>query len=58
MEDHYGNVDIGKVTDLVFLDRNPLDNIENISKIIALVKKGELYDKETIDKMIFKLKEE
>jgi imidazolonepropionase-like amidohydrolase len=58
LEDHYGNVDIGKVTDLVFLDRNPLDNIENISKIIALVKKGELYDKETIDKMIFKLKEE
>jgi len=58
LEDYYGSVDIGKVADLVLLDKNPLDNIENISKIIALVKNGKLYKKDSIDKMILKLKEE
>jgi imidazolonepropionase-like amidohydrolase len=58
LEDYYGSVDIGKVADLILLDKNPLDKIENISKINALVKKGKIYEKETINKMILKLKEE
>jgi hypothetical protein len=58
LEDYYGSVDIGKVADLVLLDKNPLEDIKNIRKIIALVKKGKLYKKDSIDKMILKLKEE
>ena len=46
-----GTVDEGKNADLVLLDANPIDNVENLSKIHAVVLKGRYYSKATLEKM-------
>ncbi|MEQ9403119.1 MAG: amidohydrolase family protein [Cyclobacteriaceae bacterium] len=44
LEKYYGAVDAGKIADLILLDKNPLENIRNLSKIHLLIVKGKLYD--------------
>jgi hypothetical protein len=44
-----GTIASGKVGDLVLLDANPLEDIRNTRKIRAVVMRGKLYTRETID---------
>jgi imidazolonepropionase-like amidohydrolase len=37
-----GSLEVGKLADLVILDRNPLDNIENIRVVNMVIKSGEV----------------
>jgi len=42
VEDKYGSIAIGKKANLVILDKNPLDDINNIRSIFAVMKDGQM----------------
>ena len=48
MDDYYGTLEKDKYADLVILDKNPLENIENIRSVDAVIKSGELYPSEAL----------
>jgi imidazolonepropionase-like amidohydrolase len=45
-------VDAGKVADLVLLNDNPLDNIQAINNIHAVIAKGQYFDRKALDEML------
>jgi hypothetical protein len=47
-----GTVEKGKLADLVLLDANPLENINNIRKINAVVVNGKLLQRSDLDSML------
>jgi hypothetical protein len=49
VEREYGSVDAGRVADLLLLAADPLQDIHNTQRIAAVVFKGNLYDRETLD---------
>ena len=51
-EKDFGTVESGKLADLVLLDANPLDDINNVRKIAALVYDGKYYPREALDSML------
>lgn len=50
-EDH-GSVEAGKRADLVLLDANPLESIENVREIRAVIFGGEVLDRDRLDAML------
>jgi hypothetical protein len=52
----FGSLEVGKVADLVVLDKDPLQDIKNSTSILYVMKGGELYDGNTLD-MIWPRKE-
>ncbi len=48
----YGNLEEGKVSDLVMLDANPLENISNTRKINSVMKGNVVFDKEEMQKIL------
>jgi hypothetical protein len=50
--DSLGSIEPGKRADLVLLDANPLDDIRNTTKIVAVVAAGRLYDKAALQKIL------
>lgn len=48
----YGNIDIGKIADLVLLNANPLEDITNTQKIHAVIHNAKVYDKEDLSNML------
>lgn len=50
-EDH-GSVEAGKVADLVLLTGNPLESIENVRQIRAVVFRGDYFGRERLDAML------
>ena len=51
-ENDYGQVKEGLSADLVLLNKNPLTDIENASSIEAVILRGQLIDKNTIEKRL------
>jgi Amidohydrolase family len=47
-----GTVDLGKEADMVLLDANPLDDIQNTTKIHAVVADGRLFDRAALQKIL------
>ncbi len=51
-EDDFGALKVGKIANLVLLEANPLDNIENTTKIAAVILDGQFLDRSTLDGML------
>lgn len=49
MQRDLGSLEVGKIADLLVLDRNPLENIENTLSIRFVMKNGVLYDGDTLE---------
>jgi imidazolonepropionase-like amidohydrolase len=50
--DSLGTVAPGKLADLVLLDANPLANIDNLTKIRAVVANGRYFDRAALDQLL------
>ena len=51
-EDEWGSIGAGKAADLVLLAANPLDDVRHAERVVAVVRKGELYDREELDRRL------
>jgi imidazolonepropionase-like amidohydrolase len=51
MDGDFGSLEPGKVADLVILDADPLESIRNTTAIDRVMKGGELYDGDTLDRV-------
>ena len=49
-----GTIEQGKVADLLLLDANPLDDIQNTQKIRAVILRGKLLDRNSLDELLTK----
>lgn len=50
-DNHIGSLEVGKLADLIVMDKNPLENIRNTESIVYTMVNGRLYDAETMSEV-------
>jgi imidazolonepropionase-like amidohydrolase len=53
-ENELGTVEQGKTADLILLDANPLENISNTRKILAVIRNGQYLNRAALDALLAK----
>ena len=51
MEEQLGSLEVGKLADLIVLDKNPLDDIQNSNSVVYTMINGRLYDTKTMNEI-------
>ena len=51
MDEQIGSLEVGKLADLIILDKNPLDDIRNTETVKYTMINGRLYDCDTMDEL-------
>ncbi|MTI31887.1 amidohydrolase family protein [Xanthovirga aplysinae] len=51
MGDHLGSLEVGKLADLIVLDKDPLNNIQNTNSVALTMVNGRLYETETMNEI-------
>ena len=51
MDSQIGSLEVGKLADLIVLDKNPLEDIQNTNSVIYTMINGRLYDTETMNEV-------
>jgi imidazolonepropionase-like amidohydrolase len=50
----FGIVETGKVADVILLEANPVENIANTRKILAVIRDGRYFDRAALDSLLAK----
>jgi hypothetical protein len=52
LSDSLGSIDVGKTANLVFLQDNPLREIRNTKRVVAVISAGHYLDRQSLDSML------
>ena len=52
MDSELGSVEAGKIADLVLLDGNPLEDIKNLRRLVAVIANGRFFDRASIETLV------
>lgn len=54
----YGTIEIGSFSDIILVDKNPLEDLDHLKILSGVLVNGRWYSKEVIDKRLFEIEQE